>query len=57
MTTVLNYIAVFLALLVSLPVHEFAHAFVAYKSGDLTEKMKGRLTLNPMAHFDMLGLL
>lgn len=57
MTTVLNYIAVFLALLVALPVHEFAHAFVAYKSGDLTAKMEGRLTLNPMAHFDMLGLL
>ena len=40
---------------VAFPVHEFAHAFVAYQLGDSTAKMFGRLTLNPIAHFDMLG--
>ncbi len=42
-------------LLVAFPVHEFAHAFVAYQLGDGTAKMFGRLTLNPIAHFDPLG--
>lgn len=40
---------------VAFPVHEFAHALVAYQLGDGTAKMFGRLTLNPIAHFDMLG--
>lgn len=42
-------------LLVGFPVHEFAHAFVAYRLGDGTAKLFGRLTLNPAAHFDPLG--
>jgi Zn-dependent protease len=42
-------------LLVGLPVHEFSHAFVAYRLGDGTAKMFGRLTLNPIAHFDPVG--
>jgi Zn-dependent protease len=42
-------------LLVGFPVHEFAHAFVAYRLGDSTAKLFGRLTLNPAAHFDPLG--
>ncbi len=42
-------------LLVGFPVHEFAHAFVAYRLGDGTAKMFGRLTLNPAVHFDPLG--
>ena len=44
-------------LLISLPVHEFAHAFTAYKFGDYTAKRDGRLTLNPLAHLDPLGVL
>jgi Zn-dependent protease len=44
-------------LLVGFPVHEFAHAFVAYRLGDGTAKLFGRLTLNPIAHFDPLGAL
>lgn len=55
--TIIEYASVFLALLVVLPVHEFAHAFVAYKCGDITPKINGRLTLNPMAHFDVYGLV
>lgn len=52
-----EYISIFLALLIVLPLHEFAHAFVAVKSGDYTPKVYGRYTLNPLAHFDVLGLL
>ena len=50
-------VASFIAVAIVLSLHEFAHAFVAYKSGDLTPKIYGRLTLNPIAHFDLLGLL
>jgi Zn-dependent protease len=42
-------------LLVAFPVHEFSHAYVAYRLGDGTAKMFGRLTLNPIVHFDPLG--
>ena len=37
--------------------HEFAHAFVAYKCGDPTAKMQGRLTLNPVKHVDPAGFV
>ena len=42
-------------LLLAFPVHEFAHAFVAYRLGDGTAKVFGRLTLNPIVHFDPFG--
>jgi Zn-dependent protease len=42
-------------LLVAFPVHEFAHALAAYRLGDGTARMFGRLTLDPVAHFDPLG--
>lgn len=38
-------------------IHEFMHGFVAYKLGDNTAKNEGRLTLNPIAHIDPIGLL
>lgn len=41
----------------ALSFHEFAHGWVAYRFGDQTAKMNGRLTLNPMAHLDMFGSL
>ncbi len=47
--------AVALIILVSFPFHEFAHALAAYRLGDSTAKLLGRLTLNPIAHFDPLG--
>lgn len=47
--------AVALIILVSFPFHEFAHALAAYRLGDSTAKLLGRLTLNPVAHFDPLG--
>ena len=41
----------------SLVVHEFSHAFMAYKMGDPTAKMAGRLTLNPLKHIDGTGIV
>ena len=41
----------------TLPVHEYAHAFVDDKLGDKTARLSGRLTLNPMAHIDILGAI
>ena len=38
-------------------IHEFAHAYVAKLNGDFTAVNAGRLTLNPVAHFDPIGLL
>ena len=43
--------------MISLGLHEFAHAFVAYKQGDGTAKSLGRLTLNPLTHIDSLGFI
>lgn len=41
--------------LLSLSVHEFAHAFIAYRFGDDTAERQGRLTLNPLKHLDIVG--
>ncbi len=41
-------------ILASLTVHEFMHAFVGYKLGDVTAKKEGRLSLNPLTHIDPL---
>lgn len=46
---------VVIALLVAFTVHEFAHAYTAYKLGDDTAKEQGRLTLNPVHHLDPFG--
>lgn len=54
---IIEYVSIFLALIIVLPIHEFAHAFAAVKSGDPTPKIQGRYTLNPLAHFDIYGLL
>jgi len=43
--------------LLGLTVHEFFHAFAAWKLGDNTAKEQGRLTLNPIKHIDIIGLL
>jgi Zn-dependent protease len=48
-------IVVGIMLLVGLPVHEFSHALAAFRLGDGTAKMFGRLTLNPVKHFDPVG--
>jgi Zn-dependent protease len=50
-----SLIAAGIILLVSFPVHEAAHAYAAWRLGDGTAKLFGRLTLNPIAHFDPMG--
>ena len=57
MNSIIELIASFLAVVTVLTFHEFAHAFAAYKSGDPTAKLMRRLTLNPLRHFDILGLI
>ena len=54
---IITLLASFFAVMVVLSFHEFAHAFVAYKCGDPTAKINGRCSLNPMVHFDLLGLI
>lgn len=53
----LAFVIVALALLLSLTVHEFAHAYVADRLGDRTPRSYGRVTLNPVKHLDPIGTL
>ena len=53
----LSYLFVLPIFLVSLTIHEYAHAWVAYRYGDDTAKSMGRLTLNPLAHISLLGTI
>lgn len=46
-----------ITLIVAFTIHEFAHAFVAYKFGDPTAKNQGRVTLNPIQHLDPFGTI
>lgn len=46
-----------LAIVLGITVHEFMHAYVAHRLGDDTARLMGRLTLNPLAHLDLLGSL
>lgn len=50
-------LAYILAVIIAITCHEFAHAYSAYKCGDDTAKLMGRMTLNPIAHFSGIGLL
>ncbi|MBE6537353.1 MAG: site-2 protease family protein [Ruminococcaceae bacterium] len=45
------------AVLLTLTIHEYSHGYAAYKLGDDTAKMYGRLTLNPIKHLDPIGAL
>lgn len=56
MEYVVYLLASFLAVMVVITFHEFAHAYAAYKCGDPTAKFSGRMTLNPLKHFDPLGI-
>ena len=55
--TVIFYVASLIAVVFVFAPHEYAHAFVAYKNGDPTAKMRGRLTLNPFKHIDPVGFV
>ena len=54
---IVELLASFCAVVIVLTLHEFAHALVAYKCGDPTPKWEGRLSLNPLRHYDLWGLL
>ncbi len=41
--------------IISITVHEFAHAYTAFRCGDLTARSQGRMTLNPLKHIDLFG--
>lgn len=57
MTRIFYYLASFVAVICVFCPHEFAHAYVAYKNGDPTAKFSGRMTLNPLKHFDLVGFI
>ena len=52
-----RFIFFLLALVVSISIHEFSHAWAAYELGDSTARNQGRMTLNPIVHFDPLGAI
>lgn len=52
-----SIIAYLIAICFAIVLHETAHGLVAYWNGDYTAKMAGRLTLNPVKHFDPIGFL
>ena len=45
------------AVLLAICLHEAAHGWVAEKCGDPTARLMGRITLNPVRHFDLMGML
>ena len=53
----INLLISLLAVIISITIHEFFHAFAADKLGDPTPRAYGRLSLNPMAHIDPLGTI
>ena len=50
-------LAYILVVLITLSLHEFAHAWTAFKCGDMTPKMQGRVSINPFKHIDTIGFL
>ncbi len=53
--TIIEYLFLIPAALITLSVHECAHGYAAYKMGDPTARNFGRLTLNPLKHLDLYG--
>ena len=45
------------AIIIGLTIHEYCHAFAAYKLGDHTAREQGRLSFNPMKHIDLVGFI
>ncbi len=53
--SLIDGLILYLGLLVLLTFHEFGHAWMAWKCGDDTARLQGRVTLNPLAHMDLWG--
>jgi len=51
----IGFLFYIIALVIAITVHEFAHALLADRLGDPTPRLQGRLTLNPLAHLDLVG--
>src|SRR5690606_20504790 len=51
------WIIVFFGLILSIAIHEFAHAYSAHLLGDDTARLNDRMNINPTKHFDMVGFL
>ncbi len=56
-TYILSILLGLIPALLCITLHELSHGFVAYKLGDNTARDRGRLTLNPLKHLDVMGLL
>lgn len=56
-SSISEFIMFFIVIVISLVFHEFSHGLASYLQGDDTAKNEGRLTLNPFAHIDPIGLL
>ncbi|HOK30255.1 MAG TPA: site-2 protease family protein [bacterium] len=54
---ILNVLLSIPAILIAITFHEYSHGWMAYKLGDPTPKVYGRLTLNPLAHLDPIGTI
>lgn len=52
-----EFVLMMAALVICITVHEFAHAYSAYRAGDRTPKVEGRISINPLAHLDPMGTI
>ena len=57
LSTFLDFFTRLIVICMVTPIHECAHAYAAYKLGDDTASIQGRMTLNPLAHFDPVGTI
>ena len=55
--SIINFLFSGIAVIICLVLHELGHGFVSYLLGDETPKKEGRLTLNPLAHLDLMGTI
>ena len=51
---IINFVYMGVVLMISIGLHEYAHARSSYKLGDPTPRLQGRLTLNPLRHLSLL---
>lgn len=54
---VMNIVVMLPAIVIAITVHEFMHSYTAFRFGDKSQRISGRLTLSPLAHVDPIGLV
>ena len=57
LSLIITFLSRLFVIFCTMPIHEFAHAFIATKLGDNSPKLSGRLTLNPLAHISPIGAI